>query len=222
LSKAIRAAALLLAAVASCAHAESCVWYADDDAVRRVLSDTIEVVASSPLRNPSRMVMNAEDCGVWALDKQEKQLLHYLPDGTLERAIELRGLDPRLGGAEQLESDAYDGTLWVSDNRSLFHVSASGQLVEQFPVGDEVSRFQVAADQTLWVLAKQALWHYDPHGALPGTFALSRHLLSDSRYLALENLSGALWVRGRKRARQAKHCGSGIGIAATAFLGPNS
>lgn len=194
MSKCIRAAALLLAALTSYARAESCIWYADDDAIRRMLSDTNEVVASAPLRDPARIVMNAEDCGVWALDRHERRLLRYLPDGSLERSIELRNMDRRLDKAEQLEIDAYDGTLWVSDDRSLFHISPDGRLLERLPAAGEVRRFQVAADQTLWVLGERELWHYDAHGTLLATFPLSRHLRSDARYFALDSLGGTIWL----------------------------
>ena len=71
--KAARWAVVLFAALGFRAHAESCVWYADDDSIRQVRTGSNQVTRVIALRNPHRLVMNAEDCGVWTLDRRDRR-----------------------------------------------------------------------------------------------------------------------------------------------------
>lgn len=186
--------ALLLVGLASRAGAESCIWFGDGDRIYRVSSDSDEVVASAPLRKPHRLVMNADDCGVWALDKHDRWLLKFRADGTIERIVPLTVLDPRLDRAERLEINAYDGTLWISDDRWLFHVSPLGDLLGRFAAPDEIRHMQVALDRSLWVLGRRELWHFTPDGMLVGRYAPGRNFAADARFFAIDSIGGVIWV----------------------------
>jgi hypothetical protein len=185
---------LLLAAISLHAHATSCIWYVDDDSIRRVDTDTNQIVATAPLRNAHRLSMNADDCGVWTLEKHDRRLLRFGADGSLERIIYLPHLDSRLDEAEHLQIDPYDGAFWISDDRWIFRVSAAGELLARFPAPDEVRRLQVALDRTLWVLGKREIWHFDKQGALLKRHALSRHLAADARFFAVDSVGGFIWL----------------------------
>ncbi|MGH6924111.1 MAG: PKD domain-containing protein [Propylenella sp.] len=195
MGKAHRAAGLLLLAAMSLhARATSCVWYVDDDYIRRVSTETNQIVATAPLRNAHRLVMNADDCGVWTLDKHDRRLLRLDAHGSLERVIHLGRLDPRLDEAEHLQVDPSDGALWISDDRWIFRISSTGELLARFSAPGEVRRLQAALDRTLWVLGKRDLWHFDSQGALLARYALSRHLAADARFFAVDSIGGVIWI----------------------------
>jgi glucodextranase-like protein len=195
MSTAARLAGLLLyASVPAAALADSCVWYADDDSIRQVQSGTNLVAAVVPLKHPNRLLMNAEDCGVWALNKEDRRLLRYAADGSLEREINVRSLDPRLDEIELAQIDPYDGSLWVGDERRVYHISSAGQLLGSFAVPAEVRRLRVALDQSLWLLGRRDLWHFDNQGVLLAGYALARHLADDARHFEVDSVGGLIWL----------------------------
>ena len=157
---------VLLGAVSVNAMADSCIWYADDDTIRQVQTSTNQITHVIPLRNPQRLIMNATDCGVWVLDKNNSKLLRYSADGVLEREIRVRNLDARLDEVDLLHVDPYDGSLWITDDRRIDHVTPTGQLITSFSAPGDVRRMQVALDRSLWALGKRDLWHFDPSGKL--------------------------------------------------------
>jgi PKD repeat protein len=173
---------------------DSCVWYSHADSIRQVRTSTNQVTRIIALRHPQRLVMNAEDCGVWTLDKRDRRLLRFDAEGNLEREIRVRSLDRRLDEVERLQLDPYDGSLWVSDERRLFHVSPEGTLLGGFSAPGSIRRLRVALDQTLWVLGKRDLWQFDPAGNLLATFVLGRHLAADARHFAIDELGGFIWL----------------------------
>ncbi|MGQ0568122.1 MAG: hypothetical protein ACT4P5_01125, partial [Armatimonadota bacterium] len=188
---------ILAAVIAAWAHSalgDSCVWYSHDDSIRQVQASSNQVTRVIPLRQPHRLVMNAEDCGVWTLDKHDRRILRFDAQGNLEREIRVRTLDPRLDEVERLHLDPYDGSLWVTDDRRIFHLSASGELLGSFPAPAEIRRLRVALDQTLWVLGKRELWRFDAKGTLLAAYTLGRHLAGDARYFALDNIGGLIWL----------------------------
>lgn len=179
----------------------SCIWFADDDGLRQIDTDTNLVSAIVPLRDPwrdaPRLVVNAGDCGVWTLDKRDGRLLRYGENGSLEREIGVRSLDPRLHYIEHLELDAYDGSLWVADERRLVHVSPDGQLLGAFTAPDDVRHVRVALDQHLWVLGERQLWHYDAQGTLVASHALDQGSGRHAVDFIVDSLGGLLWLADR-------------------------
>lgn len=196
--------ALLLGFSSLRTTADSCMWYTHDDTIRQVQTGTNQVTGVVPLRNPHRLVMNATDCGVWTLDKHDRRLLRYNPEGALELELRVRGLDHRLDEVERLQLDPYDGSLWIADERRLARVSSSGQLLASFSAPGEVRRMGVALDQSLWVLGKRELWRFDAQGALLASYTLGRHLASDARHLAVDSLGGQIWLADERELAQLK------------------
>jgi PKD repeat protein len=191
-----RIVVLLLLAAASL-HVRAgggCIWYADDDSINQVDTATHRIVAKAPIRKVHRLVMNADDCGVWALDKHDRRLVRVASDGTIEYAIRLSRLDPRLDEAERLQVDPYDSSLWIADDRWLFHVSPAGDLLGKFPAPGDVRRLQLALDRTLWVLGKRELWRFDAEGRSLTRHALGSHLAGDARFFAVDSLGDVIWV----------------------------
>jgi PKD repeat protein len=184
----------LLAAAGPSVHADSCIWYADDDSIRQVQTSTNQVTRVVPLRNPHRLVMNGQDCGVWTLDKHDRKILRFDAEGRLERLIPVRALDAGLDEVERLHVDPYDGSLWVSDDRRIVHLSAEGNLLRSFRAPGEVRRMHVALDQTLWVLGRRELWHFDAQGTLLARHYLGQHLAGDARHFAIDGVGGAIWI----------------------------
>ena len=184
--------------------ANSCVWYADDDTIRQVETSSNEVTRVVPLRHSRWLVMNATDCGVWTLDQHDRRLLRYDAEGALALEIRVRDLDRRLREVEQLQLDPYDGSLWVADERRLYHVASSGQLLGSFTAPGEVRRLRVALDQSLWVLGKRELWHFDAQGALLASYPLARHLAADARHLTVDSLGGVVWLADEDDLAQLK------------------
>lgn len=173
--------------------ADSCVWYADDDTIRQVQTGTNQITRVVPLKHPHRLVMNAADCGVWTLDKADRRLLRYSAEAVLEREIRVRSLDPRLNDVEHLHLDPYDDSLWVADDRRIYHLTSAGQLIQRFSTPGEIQRLRVALDGSLWVLGKRDLWRFDAHGKLLAGYTLGRHLAGDARYFEVDSLGGAIW-----------------------------
>jgi hypothetical protein len=185
---------LLAGVVAAPAVADSCIWFSHDDSIRQVQTSTNQVTQVVQLRNPHRLLMNAEDCGVWTLDRQDRRILRFSPQGELEREIRVRDLDPKLDEVEQLHLDSYDGSLWVTNGRRIIHVSASGERLGSVSAPSEIQQVQLALDQTLWVLGKHDLWHFDTAGKRFATYSLGHHLAGDARYFAIDNIGGQIWL----------------------------
>lgn len=176
------------------ALAEPCIWYADGHAIHQVDSTTNEVRRSVTLNHPQRLLMNAADCGVWALDRHERRLLRFNAEGLMEREIRLRNLGARLDEAEEVAFDPYDGSLWLRDAQHIVHVSGSGRLLKSLRAPGTVRRLGVALDQGLWVLGTRDLWHFDREGTLLAAHRLQRHLASDARHFAIDSLGGYIWL----------------------------
>jgi hypothetical protein len=122
-----RLAALLLASASLPAQAGSCIWYSHDDSIRQVQTDSNQVTRVVPLRDPHRLVMNAEDCGVWSLDKYDRKILRFSAEGALERVIDVRPLHPALDEVEHLRVDPHDGSLWVAESTAMARRISSAQ-----------------------------------------------------------------------------------------------
>src|SRR4051812_8858063 len=73
----LSAAAVAAVAAALPAHAVAavCIWFADTTSIKRVDTDFNSVAAEVPLgAPPRRLVMNDNDCSVWALRESDKHL----------------------------------------------------------------------------------------------------------------------------------------------------
>lgn len=176
------------------AQAGSCIWYVDEESIRQVQADTNQVTQVVTLRHPRRLAMNSADCGVWAVDKEKDELLRFNAEGTLETRLLARQLDPRLGEIEQLEVDPYDGSLWISDDERVYHISAAGRLLGGFAAPEKIERLRVALDQSVWAMGKRTLWRFDSEGILVATYSLKPFLTSAGRHFEIDNPGGVLWL----------------------------
>lgn len=181
---------------------DSCIWFADDNSIQQVQTSTHQVTRVIPLKNPQRLIMNAADCGVWALDKKERTILRYRADGTLESAINVRSLDPKINEAEHLRIDPYDESLWVADNQRIYRLTTAGQMLASFSAPGPVQRIQLALDRSLWVLGKRDLWRFDAKGTLLASYPLGSHVSGDGLYFEIDTLGGVIWLADNKTLAQ--------------------
>ena len=193
---------LMIATAAATAHA-SCIWYADDDSIHRIDTNNNQVAASARVAEPHRLVMNANDCGVWVLHKNDRKLLHFNEQGSLTLALRARDIDRRFDDIDHLKLDPYDNSLWLTDERRIVHLSANGQLIGAgFQAPDAIRRIRVGLDQSLWVLGKRRLWNYTAAGVLKAEYPLNRHLAADASYFAVDSLNGVVWLAGDREIAQ--------------------
>lgn len=193
----------LAVATAVSAVQASCIWYADDDTIRQVDTDTNQIVASVRLAAPHRLVMNASDCGVWVLHKNDRKLLRFNEQGSLTQEIRARDIDRRFGDIDRVRLDPYDNSLWLTDERRIAHIAANGQLIgTSFQAPEAIRRIRVGLDQSLWVLGKRRLWNYSAAGVLKAEYPLNRHLSADANYFALDSLNGVVWLAGDREIAQ--------------------
>lgn len=129
----VSAAVVLLCAWAGSVHANvpeapaSCVWFADKDAIHQVASGDNKVARSIALGKAHSLAMSGSGCGVWAISTG--QLHQFDADGVQTRQIALRSLNDKLGDTTQAMADPYDGSVWLSDNKTLVHADANGQII---------------------------------------------------------------------------------------------
>ena len=178
----------------------SCIWFADKDAIYQVASDTNQVTRTIALDNAHNLAMNGSDCGVWAV--AGKQLYKFDADGVQTQQIALHSLNDKLDDTTQAAVDPYDGSVWLSDNKTLVHVGADGRLIATGAAPGNIARLMVALDRSVWMLDSKHLWHYSPQGALLATHDLHKLLGPEPKYMAIDNLGEALWLAGEKQLTQ--------------------
>lgn len=188
---------------ASTSHPESasCIWFADENAIHRVDTTDNRISLSIPFRDPLRLLMNGEDCGVWAHRYPTHRLLRYDARGNLEREVALKQLSPRLNDVDRSAIDAADGSLWISDERNLAHIDASGALQGLIPLPGKLLDIQVALDRTLWILTGHQLQHLRQDGGLLDVVGLDA-LLHHPQRIWVDSLNDIVWVAGNSRLIQ--------------------
>ena len=190
------------------AWADSCVWYAADDALHQVRTSSNQVTLSVPLKRPDRLVMGATDCAVWTIDKLDRRLLRYGTDGAAELDLQVQDLDAELASIEQLHLDPYDGSVWIADGRRVVRVSTTGQRLAGTQAPGEVRRIQIALDRSVWILGKRELWHVDAQAELLGSYPLAPYLAADAKHFAVDSLRGVAWIADEHRLIQLKFGGA--------------
>ncbi len=179
-------------------QADSCIWFASEEAVYQVQDGTVSQQIG--VDDPHALAMGAEGCGVWVL--VQRQLVQYDSNGSLIQRIDLGSLGKKVDDARQLAVDPYDESLWFSDERQLTHVSATGQLVGSWEAPGRIRELAVALDQSIWILGNKQLWHYSAQGARLASLDLRGQIKEEPKWLAVDSLGGRLWVAGEKRLVQ--------------------
>lgn len=199
----IRAFLVCLAVCAAQVCHASCAWFADDDAIHRVDTDSNQIVASARLRDPHRLVPNIADCGVWALHRNERKLSRSDESGQLPQELRVRDIDGRIDDVDHLQPDPFDDSLWLSDQRRIIQISATGQPIgARFNAPGAIRRLVVGLDQSLWVLGRRHVWNLDRAGNLKAEYPLTRHLATDARHFAVDALNGVVWLGGEREIAQ--------------------
>lgn len=178
----------------------SCIWFADKEAIYQVESDTNQVTKAIALEKAHNLAMNGSDCGVWAV--AGKQLYKFDASGVQTQKIALHSLSNKLDDSTQAVVDPYDGSVWLSDNKTLIHVGVNGQLIATGRAPGDITSLMVALDQSVWIFDSKRLWHYSPQGILLSTQDLHKLIDPDPKYAALDNMGGVLWLAGGKRLTQ--------------------
>lgn len=197
---------MLLCAWASVAHAAapatsgSCVWFADKEAIYQVASDTNQVTRIIALDKAHNLAMNGSDCGVWAVAR--KQLYKFDANGVQAQQIALHSLSNKLDDSTQAVADPYDGSVWLSDNKTLVHVGVNGQLIATGTAPGSITSLMVALDHSVWIFDSKHLWHYSPQGTLLSAMDLHKLLEPEPKYVAIDNLGEVLWLAGKKQLTQ--------------------
>lgn len=104
----------------------SCIWHADSSALYQVQTDGNSVAHTVVLKNPVAAAMNGSDCGVYAV--AGRQLHRFDASGTELMAVPFRAVSAKLDSPDQLVSDPYDNSVWLAENKTLFHVKSNGEL----------------------------------------------------------------------------------------------
>ena len=178
----------------------SCIWYADKDAIYQVAVDTNQVSKTIALDKAHNLAMNGSDCGVWAV--AGKQLFKFDANGVQTQKIALKSLSKKLDNSTQSVVDPDDGSVWLTDNKTLVHVDVNGQLVATWTAPGNITSLMVALDQTVWIFDRKQLWHYSPQGTLLSTQDLHKLLDPDPKYAALDMMGEVLWLAGGKQLTQ--------------------
>jgi len=165
----VRSAAALLASVlfAPAVLAAPCIWFADANSIKQFNTADNSVSVEVALGNPRRLVMNDNDCSVWALRRSNGRLLKYDEAGTQVRNVNVTQLEPAIAEVLRVRLDPYDNSLWVTGDRRIAHLNEDANaLLASFNAPAEIRRFRIGLDQKLWVLGKRKLWRFNRQGTL--------------------------------------------------------
>jgi hypothetical protein len=189
--------ALCCGLLAPLAHAAPCIWFSDGNSIQQLNTDDNSILAEAPLRHPSRLVMNDNDCSVWAVGGSDKLLIRFDAEGKQNRRVAVRNLDPRLDSPFAIRLDPFDNSLWLADERRISHFDADAKrLLGAFTAPGEIRRFRVGMDQNLWLLGKHKLWRVNRQGKILDERVLDRVVRGEARHFHVDELRGTIWVAG--------------------------
>ena len=95
--------------------------------------DEIEAVSADPTG------------GVWVI--HGKKLTHIGANGVTLLALDLKALG--LKEADHLAVNAFDGSLWVADEKTLLHLDASGQILHTVTLPENLRQIVIALDHSV-------------------------------------------------------------------------
>lgn len=199
----IRIATLLLAFVLpSASSAEGCIWYADVHAIHQFDTSANQVTKTVLLKDPQTLAMVGKDCGVWAVG--DDKLYHFDSTGVQTQKIELRSVSKSFGKVQQTIADPYDGSVWLSDERRIFHLNANGGVIRTWDLPGKLRSVALAVDQSVWMLGNKELWHYSPQGVLLQSLNFKGVVDSEPKFVVIDDLRNTLWIAGEKKVTQIK------------------
>jgi hypothetical protein len=177
--------------------ATHCIWFADDNAIYQVNTDTNQIAQTVAIKEVQSLAMNGSDCGVTVLAR--KQLSRFDGNGVLLQTTDLRALNRGLDDAEQLLIDTYDNSVWLRDEKTMVHLTANGQLIGSFITQGSVRSMVLALDESIWVLGNKQLLHYSASGTMLVSQDLKKLVNPEPKLLAIDSVGGLLWFAGEKQ-----------------------
>jgi hypothetical protein len=196
----IALSALLLPAAAQNSTAGSAVWLADHKHLKRIDLATNQVdLAVSLDHEAEALVVDSADSGVWAL--AQKKLFKFDGNGQSALQIDLKNIADKLDDPKHLVLNPYDASLWVGGEKSLLHVDVQGQWLGAWQVSGEIQSMQLDVDESLWLLTHKSFLHLSRQGAILHNLDLKSRI-KEPEYLAVDSLSGLLWIAGKKELIQ--------------------
>lgn len=193
------AANLIVAAVIALPIHASTLWFATENVVQQMDSDTHQIITTVPLLGTKALAIDAKDGSLLALT--ENKILKFSLGGVKlwEKAL----TDIGLSEGKRLTANPYDGSLWVASDKKLVRLDAAGRQLIAWSARGEVRRIALALDESLWLLGgENQIWHYSPSGALLESRSLSGLLSSEVKRLAVDSLGRRLWIASEKQLAQ--------------------
>jgi hypothetical protein len=198
--------------------AAPCLWFADANSIKQFNTAENYVSAEVALGNPRRLVMNDNDCSVWALRRSNGRLLKYDETGAQVRNVSVAALEPAIAEVLRVRLDPYDNSLWVTGERRIAHLDADASaLLASFNAPAEIRRFRIGLDQKLWVLGKRKLWRFNRQGALMEERILDPVLEGEARNFAVDELRQTIWIAGDNQIAKLDTGGSGAATVVAQF-----
>lgn len=135
----------------------------------------------------------AHDGTLWIVDDPASdsdaiaKVFHVTREGRLISSFPMAVFDPDARSPQAISVDPFDGTLWITDNRTdlIYHVSTEGKLLAALPT----ERFDVAATNIQGVSVDEAngsLWTTDRDSATVYNISRSGRLLSSFQSTSLD------------------------------------
>lgn len=177
--------------------ANTCIWYSDTGTVNQVDTSTNKTLVTINLQNARHLAMNSSHCGVWVV--ADKRLYRFDGAGAQVSNIALNTVNSRLDDVGEVIADPYDDTLWISDDRAIFHLNSNGALLNTLNTPSKARSVAVSLDGNIWVLGNKQLWHYSPKGSLLETIDVHKLVSGEPKSLILDDLRKTLWVTGEKK-----------------------
>jgi PKD repeat protein len=212
------AALLALSLIAPAVSAAPCVWFADASSIKQLNTADNSVSVEVALGNPRRLVMNDDDCSVWALRRSNGRLLKYDETGAQVRNVNVTQLEPAIPEVLRVRLDPFDNSLWVTGERRIAHLNTDASaLLASFNAPAEIRRFGIGLDQKLWVLGKRKLWRFNRQGTLMEERLLDPVLQGEARNFAVDELRQTIWIAGDNQIARLDTGGSGAATVVAQF-----
>ncbi len=167
------------------------VFVADHQRLHAIDPQTNGITQSTGLTAEPEALAPALNGGVWVL--ANKRLLRYSAALAYELEFDIRRAGAAVEGAKRLVANPYDGSLWVSGEKTVAHLDAEGRVLGSWKAGDEIKAIALDPDETLWVLAKKGLWRLSTAVSLLQTLDPAAWI-KEPEHLAVDRLGNRLWL----------------------------
>jgi hypothetical protein len=192
------AAAFLLAL--PCAALAGGVWFSSGESLFRLdpSSDEAALVASPGA--VSAIAVNSRDDNVWVL--VGSRLRRYDAGGIARVDIDLKNAGVQ--NPSELVLNPVDGSLWITDGKTLLHLGEEGQTLNNVQAPGVVRALALSLDATSWVLGNKRIWRISSDGALLANQDLTGLVAEEPKFVAADALGDALWLAGEKQLSQSR------------------